>query len=44
VPEPHPDYQRFRLDIREASTVRVDGKQLVIEIWTPDAGVRTITR
>jgi hypothetical protein len=44
VPEPHPDHQRFRLDIREASTVRVDGKQLVIEVWTPGADVRTITR
>jgi hypothetical protein len=40
----HPDYQRFHLDIREASTVRVDGKQLIIEVWTPDTGVRTITR
>jgi len=42
--EPHPDHHRFRLEIREASTVRVDGKHLVIEAWTPEAGVRTIKR
>jgi hypothetical protein len=36
----------FRLDLREASTVSVDeaGKQLVIELWTPEGGTRTIRR
>ncbi len=36
----------FRLDIREVSAVRLsdDRKQLVIEVWTPETGVRTITR
>jgi Pyridoxamine 5'-phosphate oxidase len=36
----------FRLDLREVSTVRVDHarKLLVIEVWTPDGGVRTIKR
>ena len=36
----------FRLDITEASTVSLsdDRKALVIEIWTPRGGVRTITR
>jgi hypothetical protein len=36
----------FRLDLREVSTVGLDDarKQLVIEVWTPDRGVRTIKR
>ncbi len=36
----------FRLDLREVSAVRLDpaGKALVIDVWTPEAGVRTITR
>src|SRR5215212_3421875 len=36
----------FRLDITEASTVdlREDRKAIVIEMWTPAAGVRTMTR
>jgi hypothetical protein len=36
----------FRLDITEASTVGLseERKALVIEIWTPRDGVRTITR
>jgi hypothetical protein len=36
----------FRLDLREVSTVGLDDarKQLVIEVWTPDGGVRTIKR
>jgi hypothetical protein len=41
----HPaDHHRFRLDIREASFVSVDGKQLVIDVWTPEGGVRRIER
>jgi hypothetical protein len=36
----------FRLDLREVSTVRLtdDGKQLVVELWTPGGGVRSLTR
>jgi hypothetical protein len=36
----------FRLDVREASAVRLseDRKQLVIEVWTPSGGVRTMRR
>jgi hypothetical protein len=36
----------FRLDVREASTVRVDeaAKLLIVEVWTPEAGVRRIER
>ena len=36
----------FRLDLREVSAVRLDpsGKALVIDVWTPDAGVRSLTR
>jgi hypothetical protein len=36
----------FRLDLSEVSAVRLDesGKELVIEVWTPEAGVRTIRR
>ena len=36
----------FRLDLREVSTVGLDeGRtQLVIQVWTPERGVRTIKR
>ena len=36
----------FRLDLREVSTVGLDeGRtQLVIQVWTPEGGVRTIKR
>ena len=36
----------FRLDLREVSTVGLDDarKQLVIDVWTPERGVRTIKR
>jgi hypothetical protein len=36
----------FRLDLREVSAVGLDdtGEALVIEVWTPEDGVRTITR
>jgi hypothetical protein len=36
----------FRLDLTEASVVGLDEsrKELVIEVWTPDRGVRTIRR
>jgi pyridoxamine 5'-phosphate oxidase-like protein len=36
----------FRLDLREVSTVELDDarKALVIEVWTPEDGIRTIKR
>ena len=36
----------FRLDLREVSTVGLDDarKHLVIDVWTPEQGVRTIKR
>jgi hypothetical protein len=36
----------FRLDLREVSTVELDDerKSLVIEVWTPERGVRTMKR
>ena len=36
----------FRLDLREVSTVGLDEerKLLVIEVWTPEGGVRTMKR
>jgi hypothetical protein len=36
----------FRLDLREVSTVELDDerKALVIEVWTPERGVRTMKR
>ena len=36
----------FRLDLREVSTVGLDAtrKAIVIEVWTPERGVRTIQR
>ena len=36
----------FRLDIREASVVRLaeSGKEIVIDVWTPGRGVRTMRR
>jgi pyridoxamine 5'-phosphate oxidase-like protein len=41
-----PGSHRFRLDIHEASTVEVsdDRKHLVITVWTPERGVRTMKR
>jgi hypothetical protein len=37
---------RFRLDLREVSTVGLDEarKHLVITVWTPEGGVRTMKR
>jgi hypothetical protein len=37
---------RFRLDLREVSTVGLDDarKALVIEVWTPQGGIRTMKR
>jgi Pyridoxamine 5'-phosphate oxidase len=46
VSSPDGDSHRFRLDIREASTVGLneDRSALVIEVWTPAGGVRSISR
>ena len=44
IEEPRPEHLRFRLDLREVSTVHVEGDKLVIDVWTPDGGVRRITR
>ena len=43
---PHPEHHRFRLDIREASVVRVNEEQthLIIDVWTADRGLRQIKR
>jgi Pyridoxamine 5'-phosphate oxidase len=44
--DPERESHRFRLDLREVSTVGLDDarKMLVIEVWTPERGVRTIKR
>jgi hypothetical protein len=42
----HGDSHLFRLDLREVSTVGLDDARtkLVIRVWTPERGVRTIER
>ena len=44
--EPEDSSHTFRLDLREVSTVGLDDarKHLVIEVWTPEGGVRTMKR
>jgi hypothetical protein len=44
--EPGDNSHTFRLDLREVSTVGLDEarKHLVIEVWTPDKGVRSFKR
>jgi len=46
VSAPNARSHRFRLDLREVSTVGLDEerKALLIEVWTPGQGVRTIKR
>jgi hypothetical protein len=46
VPSSDGKSHRFRLDLREVSTVGLDEarKFLVIDVWTPGGGVRTIKR
>jgi hypothetical protein len=41
-----PRSHRFRLDLREVSTVGLDDerKHLIIDVWNPGAGVRTMKR
>jgi hypothetical protein len=42
----HADSHLFRLDLREVSAVGLNDERnrLVIEVWTPERGVRTIER
>ncbi len=44
--QPGEDSHTFRLDLREVSTVALDEerKNLVIEVWTPEEGVRSFKR
>ena len=44
--QPGEDSHTFRLDLREVSTVALDEerKNLVIEVWTPESGVRSFKR
>jgi Pyridoxamine 5'-phosphate oxidase len=46
IVDPERESHRFRLDLREVSTVGLDDarKALVIEVWTPERGVRTMKR
>jgi Pyridoxamine 5'-phosphate oxidase len=46
VSRPDDGFSRFDLDLREVSTVRVsdDRKALVVDVWTPGEGVRTMKR
>jgi len=46
ISRPGADAHRFRLDLQEVSTVGLDEgrKFLIIEIWKPGEGVRTIRR
>jgi hypothetical protein len=46
VSAPGADSHRFRLDLQEVSTVGLDQarKALVIEVWKPGEGVRTMKR
>jgi Pyridoxamine 5'-phosphate oxidase len=46
IVDPDARSHRFRLDLREVSTVQLDDerKALVIEVWTPERGVRTMKR
>jgi Pyridoxamine 5'-phosphate oxidase len=43
-PPPPGPFDLFRLDITEASIVRVEGTELVITSWKPQSGVRIIRR
>jgi hypothetical protein len=46
IVDPDRQSHRFRLDLREVSTVGLDDerKALVVEVWTPERGVRTMKR
>lgn len=42
--EPPGDFHAFRLDLREAVLTSVEGDELVIRLWRPTQGIRTIRR
>ncbi|QKG18810.1 pyridoxamine 5'-phosphate oxidase family protein [Actinomadura verrucosospora] len=42
--EPPGDFHAFRLDLREAVLTSVEDGKLVIRVWRPGAGVRTVSR
>ncbi|WP_131742412.1 pyridoxamine 5'-phosphate oxidase family protein [Actinomadura roseirufa] len=42
--EPPGDFHAFRLDLREAVLTSVEGNELVIKVWRPGEGVRTVRR
>ncbi|MBO2460665.1 pyridoxamine 5'-phosphate oxidase family protein [Actinomadura violacea] len=42
--EPPGDFHAFRLDLREAVLTSVEDGRLVIRVWRPGAGVRTVSR
>jgi Pyridoxamine 5'-phosphate oxidase len=46
IVDPERDSHLFRLDLREVSTVELDDerKALLITVWTPEGGVRTMKR
>jgi Pyridoxamine 5'-phosphate oxidase len=46
IADPERGSHLFRLDLREVSTVELDDerKALVIEVWTPERGARTMKR
>jgi Pyridoxamine 5'-phosphate oxidase len=46
IPDPERGSHLFRLDLHEVSTVELDDSRtaLVIEVWTPEGGIRTIRR
>jgi general stress protein 26 len=46
IVDPEKQTHLFRLDLQEVSTVELDDerKAIVIEVWTPERGIRTIKR
>jgi nitroimidazol reductase NimA-like FMN-containing flavoprotein (pyridoxamine 5'-phosphate oxidase superfamily) len=43
-PNEHGPFHLFRADLTELYTLRAAGDHLVLEFWSPDAGLRTIDR
>jgi hypothetical protein len=42
--EPPGDFHAFRLELHEAVVTAVEGEQLVVRVWQPGHGVRTVRR
>ena len=42
----HPDHDKFRLEVHEASHVALapGGQEILLRWWTPEAGVRELRR